>query len=375
MRVLFITRKYPPAIGGMEKLSYQLIAEMKCWVEVEAITWGGSQKWLPGFFVWAFIRAGWILLTKPVDAVHIGDPVLAPLGVSLRYLGRIPVFVTAHGLDLTFANRFYQGMIRFCLKRLDGVVCISEYSYSECLKRGVSPARCTVITPGVQDAGPIISRDESRKILEGKLGISLGGRPVVLSVGRLVKRKGLAWFVREVMPKLVEANEDILFVVCGDGPMRKSIEAEIKAGRLEAHVVLLGAVDAQILRAAYFGADVFVMPNIVVPGDPEGFGLVVLEARLAGTPVVASDLEGIRDAMAEKGSGVLVESGNAAGFLQAILRVLNGQADLRPREQIRQQVAEKGSWRSAGEKYFDAFRRWMGLPGVTSRGILSKGHD
>ncbi len=358
MRILFITRKYPPSVGGMQNLSYQLISELKRHVEADVIAWGGSQKWLPFFLVWAFIRGMWLVWTKPVQAVHIGDPLLALLGLGIRWLGRVPVFTTAHGLDVTFASPVYQRMIRFGLRRLDGVVCISEYTRQECLKRGVLPARCTVITPGVVSSGPLMSRDESRKVLEDKLGIPLIGRKLLLSVGRLVKRKGVMWFVREVMPGLVAVHPEALLVVCGDGPLRQAIEAEIKTAHLEAHVLLGGKVDAETLRAAYSSADVFVMPNIAVPGDPEGFGLVVLEAGLAGTPVVAADLEGIRDAMAAGKTGLLVESGNAPAFLEAVTKTLAARAGLETREQIRQSSLERASWAAAGEHYLSAFQDW-----------------
>ena len=89
---------------------------------------GGSQMWLPFFLAWSFIRGLWLVWTKPIQAVHIGDPVLTLLGLSIRSLGRVPVFTTAHGLDVTFASPVYQRMIRFGLRRLDGVVCISEYT-------------------------------------------------------------------------------------------------------------------------------------------------------------------------------------------------------------------------------------------------------
>src|SRR5690625_7613993 len=73
---------------------------------------------------------------------------------------------------------------------------------------------------------------------------------------------------------------------------------------------MLGRLSEVDLSRLYRGADLFVMPNIPVEGDMEGFGVVMLEAGLSGLPVVASSLEGILDVVEEGNNGHLIESGN-----------------------------------------------------------------
>jgi phosphatidyl-myo-inositol dimannoside synthase len=85
-------------------------------------------------------------------------------------------------------------------------------------------------------------------------------------------------------------------------------------------VVLLGQVSESLLATLYAGSDLFVMPNIPVAGDMEGFGVVMVEAGAAGLPVLAADLEGIRDVIAAGENGELLPSGNAGAFLDAIAR-------------------------------------------------------
>jgi glycosyltransferase involved in cell wall biosynthesis len=120
-------------------------------VPVQIVKWSKAQRWLPLFIPYALVRALLVLLTKPVELIHISDPVLAPLGLFLRFVGRRPVVVNAHGLDVVYPNRLYQAVIRACIRQLDFVICISEYTRQQCLARGVKAERTRVIPLGVNE--------------------------------------------------------------------------------------------------------------------------------------------------------------------------------------------------------------------------------
>src|SRR5690606_10325261 len=94
------------------------------------------------------------------------------------------------------------------------------------------------------------------------------------------------------------------------------------------HIYLLGRQPDDILQLAYCAADLFIMPNIVVPGDMEGFGVVMLEANLMNTPVIASDLEGIIDVIEPGKNGYRIEVGNHTLFAKEIDRVLLNELDV-----------------------------------------------
>ena len=89
MRVLFVTRKFPPSVGGMQRLSYHLITQMKRRAEVSAVTWGRSQKLLPFFLPYALGKSICIGM-RGIDLAHIGDPVLAPIGSLVRSISTVP---------------------------------------------------------------------------------------------------------------------------------------------------------------------------------------------------------------------------------------------------------------------------------------------
>jgi phosphatidylinositol alpha-1,6-mannosyltransferase len=108
-------------------------------------------------------------------------------------------------------------------------------------------------------------------------------------------------------------------------------------------------VSDQLLKTLYNTADMFVMPNIPVPNDMEGFGLVALEAASCSTTVIASQLEGVQDAIINGQNGYLVTPGDAAGYVQAISRELGGRT-LSP-EAVRAYTLQHYSWDETARHY------------------------
>ena len=355
--ILFITRKYPPSIGGMQELSYRLTTEMGRLVESSIISWGGGQQWLPVFVISAFVRALIAMARADVTLIHLGDPVLTPLGVILRAVGRVPVVVTAHGLDIAYPHRLYQIIVPASLRRLDRVICISTYTKEECVKRGVPAERCVVIPPGIDVEGySTILSDDDRRCWANSWRMSLVGRHVLLTVGRLVPRKGVCPFVREALPLLLARRQDWVYLIAGDGPERCAIETAVESYGLSGYVKVLGELDHAALRAAYALADLFVMPNIHIPGNPEGFGLVVLQARASGKPVVAADLEGICDAIGDGEDGTLVNPGEWSEFVEAIGTWLGSVEAETQRQHRRRRVEYQYSWSRIADEYLAVFR-------------------
>jgi phosphatidylinositol alpha-1,6-mannosyltransferase len=123
--------------------------------------------------------------------------------------------------------------------------------------------------------------------------------------------------------------DDVLFLVAGEGSERGRITDAIRRHNLEERVRLLWAVSDSNIELLYQGSDLFVMPNVPVPGDMEGFGLVLVEAGLCGLPAVAARLEGIADVITEGENGHLVEPGDAAGFRDAVMRYYDSPLELR----------------------------------------------
>jgi len=348
MKVLFIARRFPPSIGGMQQFAYDLSEALPGQdIQLIKVTWGGSSRLtLPFVLPWLFFRGLWILITdRSIDVIHMQDAVLSPLGWLLSKLSRKPWVVVAHGLDLTFKLKFYQKVNLFFARRCDAIVAISEATADEARKREISNDKITVIPLGVDDTkSPRVSRD---KILEDA-GLPKDAK-ILITVGRLARRKGVAWFINSVMPEL---DKDVHYIVIGDGQERSNIEQVIHKQDLSDRVNLLGAVDEATKKKWLSVADVFVMPNIKVPGDMEGFGIVAHEAALAELPVVASNLEGIAQALQDNKNGILLPSQDTVAYHKAIKRLL-GNAKLNQEfgKQARKYTLDNFGWPVIAKQY------------------------
>lgn len=353
VKILFITRKYPPSTGGMEVFAYDLSRALADEVDLKLVKWGGRQGKLRAVFIaspYLIARAFWVLLRGNADAIHVQDGFLAPAAYCLSRLFRKPYGVVIHGLDITYTNLLYRH-VPWAVRRAGVVFCISRAAAAEAIRHGVPQEKIRVI--------PLAVRDRPAKEPDPGLlkEFSLpADAPVLITVGRLVKRKGVAWFTANVLPPLVKQFPNLIYMVVGEGEDRGNIEAVIKHTGLVENVRLLGRVSDELREAAYARADIFVMPNIKVPGDMEGFGLVLLEAAVRGLPVVAADLEGISDAVADGKNGVLIASGDAAGFERSVGRFLDDAAQAKRFGAAgRRFTLATFSWKKTADRYIEAY--------------------
>lgn len=310
MKVLFIARRFPPSIGGMENFAYSLSEALPDKsTEIIKITWGGSSRLTLIFAIpWLFIKGLWTLWTdRSIDLIHMQDAVQSPPGWLLSKLSGKPWIVVAHGLDLTFNLKFYQKVNVFFARRAAAMIAISEATADEARARGIATSKLTAIPLGVDDTPvPTANRE---KVLQ-TIGLQNDNR-VLLTVGRLAKRKGASWFIENILPAL---PEDVHYVLVGDGAERPAIEKVTKDKFMQSRVHLLGAISNEEKRDWLAAADIFVMPNIKVPGDMEGFGIVAHEAAMAELPVVASNLEGIAQALQDGKNAILLKPGDKEAY-------------------------------------------------------------
>ncbi|MDI3534969.1 MAG: phosphatidyl-myo-inositol dimannoside synthase [Thermosediminibacterales bacterium] len=314
MRVLFITRKYPPQIGGMENLSYNITRGIKCNKKIVALT--KRQIHLLWFIPYCLLYT--LLTLRKWDIIHLGDPVLSIVGYFAKLFSpQKPVIVTIHGLDVTYKNPLYQWYLNLFCKKFDSYICISRYAEKMANKIGIT--RTKVIPVGI-DINKFDNIVPNKQGLKEKYKIPRENL-IMITVGRLVRRKGVLWFLDNVMPFL--KNEKVSYLIIGTGEDKEKILDKIREKDLEKNVKYLGRVSDEDLMEIYKSSDIFVMPNIKVKGDMEGFGIVALEASLAGLILIASDLEGIKDAVINEENGYLVKSGESQQFIEKIKDVIN----------------------------------------------------
>lgn len=327
MKLLFVSRAFPPTIGGIEQQNADLATFLGKATALTLIANRRGKSFLPIFFPFALVKS--LFLLPSHDALLLGDGVLAPLGAIAKiFFPRKAVVSVVHGLDLTFAEKsgFLPRVYRFfhfpSLCALDGVICVSQETKRVALRVGIAPERAFVIPNGIHPE--TFAGGYERTELEKLLGKSLADKKVILRLGRFVEHKGVEWFIREVMPKL---PEHIVFVAAG-GVAKKGIpgdqsffprcEQAVKELGLEDRVTLLTNISSEAVQTLLHTADVAVAPNIPVPGTMEGFGISVLEASSSRLPIVVSKLEGLQEAVVPDKNGLFAEPKNAADFVEKI---------------------------------------------------------
>lgn len=334
MRILYISHTHPPKdaplenIGGMQRVSVQLYRALQTREDVTVIPIILHSSW-NRIVVNTILFMFNLLYSLPkkavkenVDIILFSSMVTASLSVFLRSRIKIPMAVICHGLDVTTPNIFYQKFVRKVFSKLDGVIAVSNATKLACTKRGIPTEKAFVVSNGLdkKDIGVVPDKTEAKKFLSDSLGIDLSDKDLLLTVGRLVKRKGHEWFVRSIWPGI---QRDCVYLIIGDGPELADLQSAIKNAPQKENIILLGKQPDSVLKNAYSAADVFVMPNIRVSGDMEGFGIVLIEANYCSTPVVASELEGIKDVIEPGKNGYLVQEGDAELFAKKIDFVLN----------------------------------------------------
>ena len=374
MRLLFVSHSLPPLgrpldnVGGMQRVAIDLHDSLLSHAGVTATAlvlrapWSRRGYLTPMFLAQAVREIRRLARTQEIDAILFSSMVTAAVAVPLKSVLKRNGIVTAaivNGLDATTPTWPYPLLVKRIFESVDIVLPISRATAEACHMRGLPRSRSQVVSLGIRSdrfkAGGEKSSERNALVraIQSRQSTAMPGL-ILCSVGRLVPRKGVEWFVSNVMPRL---PADVHFVVAGEGEERARIEAAVSKHELRDRVTLLGRVTDEELENVYRGSDLFLMPNVPVAGDMEGFGLVMLEAGLCGLPVIASDIEGISDVVSEGQNGILIESGQAEEFAGAIMRFYQDQ-DLLAASSARARLytASRFGWAGVIDRYLVVIR-------------------
>ena len=295
-----------------------------------------------------------------IDLILFSSMVTASLAVVLRKTlqrSKVKTAAIVHGQDVTTPVSLYQRFVPHVFDALDAVLPVSRATGEQCTQRGLPATKLHVVPNGVKLSRfePLVAGSVMRRALIDAVGDKENPLPddalLLCSVGRQVKRKGFSWFIENVMTQL---PENVHYWLAGDGPETEDILQKARENNLGHRVRLLGRISDEHLSLLYRGSDLFIMPNIPVPGTMEGFGVVMLEAGMGGLPVVAARLEGIQDVITEGQNGHYVESGDAAGFISAILKYHNSAQSIDAASQrAYQHTVDTFGWQAVAARYVE----------------------
>jgi phosphatidylinositol alpha-1,6-mannosyltransferase len=353
-KYLLVTLEYPPTKGGIATL-YKSYADY--WPENNFTVLANNSlglkdsgnvkfrrllsdkirpRWLPAFF------ALHTEIKKSKGNIHIIVGQILPLGIAAYFLSKFLKFkysLVLHGLDFSLAtgDKRKKKITEKILKRADKIICSNSYAansvkvFSEELS-----GKIAVVNPGIESS---FVRDPQR-VQELRAKHGLQNKMVLLSLGRLTKRKGVDMVIKSM--KEISGNaENLVYVIAGAGPEINALKkiAEALVEEIKNKIIFLGQVSDDDKWAWLELCDIFIMPSRNIDGDYEGFGIVYLEANLAGKPVIAGDSGGVRDAVINNINGILVDPEKSSEIAAAVIKLTND-------AQLRKELGEQGKRRA-----------------------------
>jgi phosphatidyl-myo-inositol dimannoside synthase len=297
--------------------------------------------------------SAWTVQRHSIEIVHAGK--VLPEGLAAGIVSRltgVPYVVYTHGEELTVtaadpAYRHHFGRLRAVYDGAAAVIANSDFTRDELIRFGVGRDRIVRISPGVD---PSIFRPVPKDPdLVRRYG--LDGKTVLLSVGRLQRRKGHD-FVLQALPEVLAAYPDLVYVIVSDGEERTYLESLARELRIDDSVRFVGEVGFDALPRWYNTCDVFVMANRrMANGDVEGFGIAFLEAGACAKPVIAGESGGTADAVKHGETGLRIDASDPKNIRDVILKLV-GDPVLARRlgENARRNVEMEHGWDTVAER-------------------------
>ena len=363
VRIVIATHNFAPKVGGIEHYVLELVRAL--WqrgvqIHVIAPASSGDRTFDAGE---PYTIERYSTAAKDLDLVrrlerelrHGTEHVLcmqwtaaAPwLGARRALSGRPRTFaIQCYGKELlpSFSSPLpapvLAWMERQTLAAATHVFAISEFTAELARAHGGS-GRVHIVRPGVSAErfrAPATTAPSSADSAANR-------RPTLLTVARLVPRKGVDTVIR-ALPAVIRNHPEVRYRVVGQGPDRTRLEALASELGVARHVEFVGGVDHEALCREYSAADLFVLMSRSEAGgtDIEGFGMVCLEAQAAGVPVIAGRSGGVPDALRDGVSGLLVEPTNNEALAAVIVRLLDDPARRSAMAQAALEHARVSSW-------------------------------
>ncbi len=349
MKTLLITLEYPPFKGGVANYYSNL---SRYWPIEENITIvdnkNGELIARQGLWPWLKAVSTILKLRKENDFDHLLVGHILPLGTAAiiaAFIRPFPFSIILHGLDFTSALSSWRKRLltRLILRRAQSIICANSYTADLVNKFNKKlHSKTSVVNPGIE---PIIPSEDCDKLKELREQYNLEGKFVVFSLGRLVARKGFDTVIQTLSGNEPIAN-NLVYFIAGLGPEEHNLRSLAAVSPLKNQIFFLGGISEEEKWCWLYACDVFILPTRTIGSDFEGFGIVYLEANLAGKPVIAGDSGGVRDAVIDGVNGLLVPSEDTATIRSALKRLADDST-------LRQQLGDNGRRRAAKDFKWD----------------------
>jgi phosphatidylinositol alpha-1,6-mannosyltransferase len=340
-KILCITNDFGPRAGGIETFVIGLIERLP---QSRVIVYTSAQdncepydrKWLADYGVEVVRDKAKILLPTPgvaycvkalvrerdISTIFFGAA--APLGLlsrGLRKAGVKHIVALTHGHEVWWSKVWpFTMAMKFISRHVNHLTYLGEYTRSAIARSITDQAAANMvkIAPGI-DTDHFSPQDASE--LRRELGLT--DKKVIVSVGRLVHRKGQDVLI-EAMPSIIKEVPEAHILMIGEGPYRSYLETRVKTLGLKERVTFIGRIQYAELPRYICAGEVFVMPSRsrLAGLEVEGLGIVYLEASACGLPVIAGNSGGAPDAVLVGETGLVVEGTKTESVASAVVELL-----------------------------------------------------
>lgn len=345
-KTLLLSEIFPPRVGGSGRWFWEIYSRFAVGsVLVAAGRWEGDAEFdtasglpitrlpltcaswglksLAGarFYLANVIALRRLVRAQAIDEIHCGRCLHEGFAAYLvsKLIG-LPYICYVHGEDVEAAalSREHKWMASRALNGAKLVVCNSQNTASIVSEHWLNDkSRMRVLNPGV-DTQRFVPAPRDLNV-RGQLGWS--DRPVILTVGRLQRRKGQDMLLR-ALPDIVEQVPNVLYAIVGHGKERERLQQLVVDLNLSANVTFMSEIPDETMIECYQQCDVFALPNRTEGRDIEGFGMVLVEAQACGRPVLAGDSGGTAETMLVGESGLVVDCTRPAPLAHALNTLL-----------------------------------------------------
>ncbi|TRZ84671.1 MAG: glycosyltransferase family 1 protein [Streptomycetaceae bacterium] len=369
---LFVTNDFGPRAGGIETFIIGLIERLPHGsVVVYTSAQDGAheydEQWFSQFGVRVVRDPGKILLPTPLVARRVGKlarelrattacfGAAAPLGLlapTLRRAGVVKIVALTHGHEVWWSKVFpFNVAMRRIGKTVDVITYLGEFTRSAISRAlpSASQKAMVKIAPGIDVEH--FSPDIDATLLRNSLG--LADKAVIVSVGRLVHRKGQDRLI-EALPIILSKIPNAHLLVVGQGPYLERLETLATTKGVSDHVSFIGRIHYSELPKYFRVGDVFAMPSRsrFFGLEVEGLGIVYLEASACGIPVIAGDSGGAPDAVLENVTGLVVDGTNVESIADAAISILSNPAMAKAMGIAgREWIVDSWSWQLWAKKF------------------------
>lgn len=349
MKILMLTWEYPPRIvGGIARVVHDLSKRLiKDGHEVTVVTYqeenlsefendkGVKVYRVPNFminpnnFIEWVMQLNFNLVAKSTeliekegmfDVIHAHDWLVAYAAKTLKNSFNIPLVSTIHATESGRNSGIHDEIQRYVndtewlLTYESTEVIVNSNFMRNDLQRlfGLPFEKINVIPNGVN----ITTFNGLERDYEFRRNYAMDNEKIILFLGRLVYEKGIQHLI-SAMPKILERYNDAKLVIAGKGGMLNELQAQVHTMGLSNKVCFAGYLNAKQVSKMYKSADISVFPSTYEP-----FGIVALEAMLAGVPTVVSDVGGLNEIVEHGVDGMKSYAGNSNSIADSILELL-----------------------------------------------------